>query len=119
MYLLFGNNRAMLLDTGSTEFAEFFPLHKTVDHLIDQWLTQYPRQIYPLIVAHTHLHLDHIEADSQFVDRPDTEIVRLSLAETQEFYGFTDWPNETVEFDLGGRTLKVLLRQYIKKPKFQ
>ena len=108
MYLLFGNNRVMLLDTGATEFAEFFPLRKTVDRLIEQWLSQYPHQTYPLVVAHTHLHLDHIEADSQFFDRPDTEIVGLSLAETQAFYGFSDWPEEQVEFDLGGRMLKII-----------
>jgi hydroxyacylglutathione hydrolase len=108
MYLFFGNDRVMLLDTGATEFAEFFPLRQTVDQLINQWLLQYPRSVYPLVVAHTHLHLDHIEADSQFFDRPHTEIVGLSLEETQEFYGFSDWPNQTVEFDLGGRVLKVL-----------
>ena len=108
MYLLFGNDRAMLLDTGATEFAEFFPLRKTVDQLIAQWLSRYPRSVYPLVVAHTHLHLDHIEADSQFFDRPATEIVGLSLEETQEFYGFTHWPEEIVEFDLGGRVLKVI-----------
>lgn len=108
MYLLFGNDRAILLDTGATEPAEFFPLRQTVDGLIEQWLTKYPRQSYSLIVAHTHLHLDHIEADPQFLDRSNTEIVGLSLEETKTFYGFTNWPDEIVEFDLGGRVLKVM-----------
>jgi hydroxyacylglutathione hydrolase len=107
MYLLFGNDRVMLLDTGATEFAEFFPLRKTVDQLINQWLLQHPRTAYPLVVAHTHLHLDHIEADCQFFDRPDTEIVGLSLEETREFYGLTD-SKPQVEFDLGGRILQVI-----------
>ena len=108
IYLLFGNERVILLDTGATESAEYFPLRATVDGLIEQWLTKYPHEFYPLIVAHTHLHLDHIEADSQFFDRSDTEIVGLSLEETKAFYGFVNWPDEIVEFDLGGRLLKVI-----------
>ena len=31
MYLLMGNERAVLLDTGATEEEEFFPLRETVD----------------------------------------------------------------------------------------
>lgn len=108
MFLLFGNDRAILLDTGATRSADFFPLRQTVDQLIDQWLSQNPRASYPLIVAHTHLHRDHFEGDSQFVDRPNTQIVGHSLAATIEFYGFADWANEIVAFDLGGRVLQVM-----------
>ena len=103
MFLLFGNERAILLDTGATRSHTFFPLRQTVDALISQWLTHHPRSSYPLIVAHTHLHRDHFEADSQFTDRPNTTVVGKSLEETIAFYGFQNWPVDAVTFDLGDR----------------
>jgi glyoxylase-like metal-dependent hydrolase (beta-lactamase superfamily II) len=108
MFLLFGNDRAILLDTGATRSPDFFPLCQTVDSIIEQWLTQHPRSSYELIVAHTHLHRDHYEADSQFNGRPNTRIVGRSLADTIAFYGFSQWPAEVVPFDLGGRVLQVM-----------
>jgi glyoxylase-like metal-dependent hydrolase (beta-lactamase superfamily II) len=112
MFLLFGNDRAILFDTGATRAADYFPLRPTVDALITDWLSKHPRpnteQAYPLAVAHTHLHRDHFEADDQFADRPDTTIVGRSLAETIAFYGFINHPNDIVRFDLGGRVLQVL-----------
>ncbi len=108
MFLLFGNDRAILLDTGATRSPDFFPLRQTVDDLIAQWLAQHPREQYGLIVAHTHLHRDHFEADPQFFDRPDTVIVGKSLADTIEFYGFQNWPHDLITFDLGGRVLQLM-----------
>ncbi|MBD2069989.1 MBL fold metallo-hydrolase [Leptolyngbya sp. FACHB-671] len=108
MFLLFGNDRAILLDTGATRSPEFFPLRQTVDELIEQWLAKYPRESYSLVVAHTHLHRDHFEGDPQFFDRPNTQMVGRTLAETIEFYGFQDWASEVVPFDLGGRVLQVM-----------
>src|SRR5690242_7828312 len=35
LYLLFGNARAVLLDTGATKDADVFPLRQTVDGLVD------------------------------------------------------------------------------------
>jgi hydroxyacylglutathione hydrolase len=108
MFLLFGNERAILLDTGATRSPQFFPLRQTVDELIEQWLAKHPRQSYELIVAHTHLHRDHFEGDSQFLGRSHVTIVGRSLEETIAFYGFSHWPAEVVSFDLGGRSLQVM-----------
>jgi hydroxyacylglutathione hydrolase len=108
MFLLFGNDRAILLDTGATRSPEFFPLRQTIDALIDNWLVNYPRSDYSLVVAHTHLHRDHFEADAQFSDRPNTKVVGRSLEDTISFYGFQKWPKEIVSFDLGGRVLQVM-----------
>ena len=108
MFLLFGNERAILLDTGATRSPEFFPLRQTVDHLIDQWLAAHPRENYFLTVAHTHLHRDHFEADPQFISRPNTVMVGKSLEATIEFYGFQNWPQDQITFDLGGRLLQVI-----------
>lgn len=108
MFLLFGNDRAFLLDTGATRSPDFFPLRQTVDQLIAQWLGHNPRSNYPLFVAHTHLHRDHFEGDSQFRDRPNTYIVGRSLEDTIEFYGFSRWPDDQASYNLGGRILDVI-----------
>lgn len=42
MFLLFGTDRVLLLDTGATEDPKLFPLRATVDELIGEWLTAHP-----------------------------------------------------------------------------
>jgi glyoxylase-like metal-dependent hydrolase (beta-lactamase superfamily II) len=95
MFLLRGDTRAVLIDTGATKSAEQFPLRRTVDELLgDQ----------PLLVLHTHAHGDHVAADAQFTGRPDTAVVAAGRASTWEFFGFGDM----ALVDLGGRVLQVL-----------
>jgi hydroxyacylglutathione hydrolase len=110
MFLLFGNERALLLDTGATAQADRFPLRSTVDGLIDTWLAAHPRTDYGLVVAHTHGHGDHIAADAQFADRPRTTVVPPDLEAVQAFFGLDPdrWPGEQTTLDLGGRVLTVL-----------
>jgi hydroxyacylglutathione hydrolase len=107
LYLLFGNDRALLLDTGAGKQTEARPLRDTVDELIASWLGEHPRDGYELVVAHTHGHNDHVAGDAQFADRPGTSIVGRELTAVQEFFGFTSWPDQTVQFDLGGRLLEI------------
>src|SRR3954470_7376032 len=73
--LLLGADRALLLDTGATADAAAVPVRATVDRLIDAWLGRHPRAAYPLVVAHTHAHTDHVAGDGQFTDRPGTVVV--------------------------------------------
>src|SRR5579859_808736 len=107
LYLLFGNERAMLLDTGATADPAAFPLRAAVDALLAGWLAANPRDGYELVVAHTHGHGDHVAGDGQFAGRPLTALVPREPAAVREFFGFTDWPAEVVRFDLGGRVLEV------------
>jgi hydroxyacylglutathione hydrolase len=108
LFLLFGNERALLLDTGAgtTRDGER-PLRELVDGLIDGWLAEYPREDYELVVAHTHGHNDHVAGDGQFAGRPGTTVVGRELSAVQEFFGFTGWPEQAVSLDLGGRRLMV------------
>lgn len=110
LYLLFGADRAILFDTGATEDPATFPLRVTVDGLIADWLARHPwsRSGYGLVVAHTHGHGDHIAADVQFAGRPDTTVIGPDLDSVREFFGFDAWPDQTVAFDLGGRTLELI-----------
>ena len=106
-YLLLGNDRALLLDTGATADPAKFPLRATVDQLVAEWLADHPRDSYELVVAHTHGHRDHRAGDAQFAGRAGTTIVSHEPDAVQQYFGFTSWPEQTVEFDLGGRVLEV------------
>jgi hydroxyacylglutathione hydrolase len=109
LFLLFGNDRALLLDTGATAQQEKFPVRRTVDGLISEWLSRHPREGYQLVVAHTHGHGDHVAGDAQFEGRPATAIVARDQEAVREFFGFTaGWPDQVVEFGLGGRVLEVI-----------
>jgi hydroxyacylglutathione hydrolase len=107
LYLLFGNERALLLDTGATADPAVFPLRQTADRLLAEWLERNPREDYQLIVGHTHAHGDHVAGDPQFDGRPGTTLVGHEPAAVAEFFGFSGWPTEVVQFDLGGRVLDV------------
>jgi hydroxyacylglutathione hydrolase len=107
MYLFFGNDRALLLDTGATKEPDQFPLRATVDGLVRDWLASHVRDEYGLVVAHTHGHGDHTAGDAQFDGRANTTVVAADVASATAFFGFTDWPTEVVTFDLGGRALEI------------
>jgi len=108
LFLLFGNARAVLVDTGATGSAEFFPLRRVVDDLIGRWLDEHPRDGYPLLVLHTHAHGDHIAGDAQFTDRPGTTVVRADLDSAWAYFGFADDPDKVARVDLGDRVLECL-----------
>ena len=123
LFLLFGNDRALLLDTGATADPGLFPLRETVDGLVAAWLDAHPREGYELVVAHSHGHGDHVAGDAQFADRPATTVVPRDADAVRSFFGFgpgsnsgsgsgsgsdEDWAGRTVRFDLGGRVLEIL-----------
>ena len=104
LYLLFGRDKALLVDTG----AEGGVIRPTIDRLIAQWLARRHRKSIPLVVAHSHAHGDHIAGDAVFAARPDTTVIGHKPAEVATFFGFRKWPNDMVRYDLGGRVLTVI-----------
>ncbi|MFD9518345.1 MBL fold metallo-hydrolase [Streptomyces sp. NPDC059979] len=108
LFLLFGNDRALLIDTGATSDPDHFPLRATVDALIEDWLMRNPRAQYGLTVAHTHGHGDHIAGDGQFSDRPGTVVVAPGLDDVTAHFGLDGWPDHIAELDLGGRVLDLV-----------
>jgi len=103
-FLLFGTERALLLDTGAVNDDL---LRGIVDDLIAEWLTGHPQPDYQLIVVHTHGHGDHVAGDPSFAARPDTQVVGKAAQDVQRFFGFTAWPDEVCYLDLGKRRLEV------------
>jgi glyoxylase-like metal-dependent hydrolase (beta-lactamase superfamily II) len=104
LYLLFGKDRVLLLDTG----AGGLKVRPTIDGVIAGWLAAHHRASIPLVVAHSHSHGDHRMGDVEFKDRPDTIVVGWTAPEVAAFFKIADWPNQLVSFDLGGRVLDIV-----------
>lgn len=104
LYLLFGRDKALLIDTG----AEGGVIRPVVDRVIADWLAAHGRKSIPLVVAHSHSHGDHVAGDAAFRDRPDTTLVGLRPADVAAFFGIDPWPGDIARFDLGGRSLSII-----------
>ncbi len=104
LYLLFGKEKALLLDTG----AGTTDLATALQSQVDQWLRRNNRDSIPLIVAHTHSHADHISGDQQLKSLPHTIVVEPKTSAVQAFFGFRNWPTEATTYNLGGRVLDII-----------
>jgi glyoxylase-like metal-dependent hydrolase (beta-lactamase superfamily II) len=104
MYLLVGGKRALLIDTGDIADAASMPLQSMVMSLL-------PGEAggkMPLLVAHSHGHLDHRAADPQFDHLAGVQLVLSDLPHVREYFHFADWPNGNAQIDLGDRIVDVL-----------
>ncbi|UXI70131.1 MBL fold metallo-hydrolase [Tahibacter amnicola] len=109
LYLLAGEKRALLLDTGAEPQAgPPLPLRETIDRLLAEWSATRSRGPFPLIVAHTHAHKDHVFGDAQFHDRADTQVVGTKREEVAAFFGLPRWPQGEAMVDLGQRPLIIV-----------
>lgn len=104
LYLLFGKDRALLIDSG----AGGLKIRPAVDRLIEAWRAEHGGRPVHLIVAHSHGHGDHHAGDEEFRNRPDTDVVGLTPKEVAAFFGITHWPSDIGRFDLGDRILDVI-----------
>ncbi|HWW21866.1 MAG TPA: MBL fold metallo-hydrolase [Steroidobacteraceae bacterium] len=104
MFLFFGHERALLMDTG----AGGLKIRPTIDQLISQWMAEKGLASLQLVVAHTHSHGDHIAGDGEFSDRPNTVVVGHSPQQVAAFFHIRSWPNDIAVFDLGGRELNII-----------
>ncbi|MFS0772019.1 MBL fold metallo-hydrolase [Sphingomonas sp. 1P08PE] len=104
LYLLFGRDRALLLDTGAGGLS----VRPTVDRLIADWRQHHGGRPLSLVVAHSHGHGDHHAGDAEFRDRPGTVVVGLAADQVAAFFGIADWPRGAGRYDLGGRVLQVI-----------
>jgi glyoxylase-like metal-dependent hydrolase (beta-lactamase superfamily II) len=103
MYLLIGSTKALLIDTGDVTDAEQMPLAKTVMNLLPG---AEPSKL-PLLVVHTHRHLDHRAGDSQFAHLSNVLVIGWDLESVRRYYNF-DWPNGLAQINLGDRTIDVI-----------
>ena len=99
MYVLVGDERALLLDTGATKNASDFPLYESVRSLIGD---------KPLLVVHSHGHRDHRSADIQFQDSEGVTLVGIHKAALINQLSISHWPEGQGLIDLGNRELIVI-----------
>jgi hydroxyacylglutathione hydrolase len=103
IYLLIGKTKALLIDTGAVAEAKAMPLAQTVISLLPNDGSR-----LPLMVAHTHGHLDHRSGDDQFRALLDVEVVPADLESVKSRLGLAEWPNGIGQIDLGDRIIDVI-----------
>jgi hydroxyacylglutathione hydrolase len=104
LYLLIGDDEALLIDTGATEDSAQMPLVKTVVDL----LPAKGEAKIPLLVLHTHGHADHRAADAQFKVVPGVVVVPPEVEDLRTALNLPQWPEGVAHIALGGRTIEVI-----------
>jgi len=109
VFLFFGKDKAMLVDTGSRN-GNIVP---TLQRTIKNWLTRNNRTSIPLLVVHTHPHGDHVFGDAAIQAMNDSAIPvtflsASDLEATKRFYGIVNWPADIGKIDLGDRIIDVI-----------
>ena len=99
IYVLLGDERALVLDTGATEDAESFPIYDTVKSLVGD---------RDLLVLHSHSHRDHYAGDAQFAGKPGVELVAPSSGGLAFFLSSIESEDGTYMIELGNRELTLL-----------
>jgi glyoxylase-like metal-dependent hydrolase (beta-lactamase superfamily II) len=105
IYVLMGEERILVLDTGATTDL---PLYETVQTLLREQSGQTAAPERELLVIHSHSHSDHYKSDSQFEGRPNVILVAPNSAAMRQFFAFGQWPAGEANLDLGGRNLTII-----------
>ncbi|MBS1853830.1 MAG: MBL fold metallo-hydrolase [Acidobacteria bacterium] len=104
LYLLFGSEKALLIDTGAGASDAAAVTRK----LIANWLAREKRERIPLLVVHTHAHGDHTAGDRGFAGEPGTTVVPATVEAESAAFGIAKWPESIGALDLGGRVVDVI-----------
>jgi hydroxyacylglutathione hydrolase len=104
LFLLIGDQKALLIDTGAIADAAKMPVAKIVLGL----LPQRGDAKLPLLVVHTHSHTDHRDGDVQFAGLPGVQVAPFDVDGVKKFFNLPAWPEGQAQIDLGGRTVDVI-----------
>ncbi len=105
MYLIFGVDKVLLLDAGATSEAEYFPLRKTVDAVIERWQAANKVKKVELLVLPLGSEFSQTQGVSQFLDRPHTRILAATEAGRRTLFAEKA---DKLSLDLGDRSLQVM-----------
>jgi glyoxylase-like metal-dependent hydrolase (beta-lactamase superfamily II) len=104
LYLLIGDEEALLIDTGAVPDSAQMPLVETVMGLLpDKGAGK-----IPLLVLHTHGHGDHRAADAQFKAVSGVVVVPAEVEDLRTALKLPQWPEGVAHIALGGRTVDVI-----------
>jgi hydroxyacylglutathione hydrolase len=106
LYLFFGKERALLVDTGAGPTVD---TAATVQNLIAKWQKRNQHEAaVPLVVAHSHGHGDHVSGDKGFEGMANVTLVPAKPEELQKAFAIASWPDGQGSIDLGDRVIDVL-----------
>lgn len=104
LYLIFGEEKALLVDTG----AKGADVGSAIAAARDAWARRHDGRRLPLVVIHSHGHGDHVAGDQQLSSAADTTVVAATPETLQQFFHLRAWPNESASYDLGNRVIDVV-----------
>ena len=106
VYFIFGERLALLLDTGAGKPKT----SEVVERILADWCKSHgrARESIELVIAHTHSHDDHTAGDPDFVGKPHTQMIPLTIKGTQQFFHIPNWPQDLGSIDLGDRIINVI-----------
>jgi glyoxylase-like metal-dependent hydrolase (beta-lactamase superfamily II) len=108
VYIIFGQDKALLFDTGSRN-GNIVP---TLQRTIHNWLDRNHRASIPLIVTHSHSHEDHTWGDTAVQAMNDPAIpvtfVPAKVPDEKTFFAISDGPDAHGLVDLGSRPIDVI-----------
>ncbi|MBV1909051.1 MAG: MBL fold metallo-hydrolase [Kangiellaceae bacterium] len=108
IYLLFGQEKLLVLDTGATAEPAKFPLYSVVLELAQTYQQVHGIKTLEILVTHSHSHSDHYAGDSQFANKKGITLVEPNSKSVRTFFNFNQWPQGESILELGGRELIVL-----------
>ena len=108
IYVLIGQEKVLVLDTGASETAGNFPLFETVQRLLDVQSGKVTKTPKELVIVHSHSHRDHYSGDYQFAGKPNVTIVEPNYASIIQFFQIDNWPDGRAGLQLGDREIIVI-----------
>lgn len=104
LYLIFGEDKALLVDTGAGEPDTA----AAVGDLIQGWAERKKRKPVELVVSHSHSHGDHTAGDAAFQGKPGVRFIAAEPAALSKAFGIGTWPTDIGRIDLGDRVIDVI-----------
>jgi glyoxylase-like metal-dependent hydrolase (beta-lactamase superfamily II) len=108
IYLLFGDETLLVLDTGATKEPLDFALYQTIESINKKVSMRQGIPTRKLLVVHSHSHADHYAGDQQFVTQPDVTLIEPNEKAMRAYFNFSHWPNGEAKLNLGGREITIL-----------
>ena len=105
LYLIFGEKRALLQDTGAGQSG----IDTLIPSLLDQWAKRNNREkAPPLLVIHSHGHSDHTAGDQKLAALPAVTLIPARADAIETALKMPGWPTQLGTIDLGGRVLDAI-----------
>ena len=103
LYLMFGQQRALLLDTGAGDAPG---TASAIQALLHRYAKARKKPVPELIAVHSHAHRDHTAGDAEVAKIG--QVVPADVAALSKEFAIADWPNSNGSIDLGSRVIDIV-----------